>query len=137
MNNLINNHDFEVPASMVKRELESLVLEAKDKAMRRGESVKSDEELGKEYESTARENIKGILTLEAIGKKEGIEVDEDDVRHAIEEIGARHNLKPEEVIKLYMAREGSVDALKSRLFADKVLDLVLEKAAIKQVESRE
>ena len=48
------------------------------------------------------------------------------------EIAFRNNLKTEELIKLYAAREGSMDAMKSRLFADKVLDFILEKATIEK-----
>lgn len=131
LNNLIKNHDFKVPDSMVERELEALVLEAKQNAMNRDEAIKSDEELRLEYRLTAEENVKGVIILEAIGKKENIEVDEDDVRLSMEEIGARNGLKPEEVMKIYMVREGSIDALKSRLFADKVLEFLLKKAVIK------
>lgn len=130
LNTLIKNHDFEVPLSMLERELDSLMLEAKYKAMRAGEPVKPDEELRKELESTARDNVKGVLILETIGKKAGIEVTEDDMRKAMKEMGDRNNLKPEEVTKLYMAKEGSMDALRSRLFADKVLDHILEKSTI-------
>jgi hypothetical protein len=35
------------------------------------------------------------------------------------------------VTKLYTVREGSMDALRSRLFADKVLEFILEKSTIK------
>ena len=100
--------------------------------MKRGETLKPDEELKKEYESKARDNVKSVLLLDAIGKKENIAVSDADVKEAIQEIADRNNLKPEEVTKLYAVREGSMDALKSRLFADKVLDFVLEKATLEE-----
>lgn len=132
LNNLIKNHDFKIPDSMMERELEALVLEAKQNAMNRGEAIKSDEELRQEYRLTAEENVKGVILLEAVGKRGNIKVNEDDVKLAMEEIGARNGLKPEEVMKLYMMREGSIDALKSRLFGDKVLEFLLKNAVIKQ-----
>jgi trigger factor len=98
--------------------------------MRKSEAVKPDEELKKESEATARDNVKSVILLEAIGKKENITVNDDDTKNAINEIAVRNNLKPEEVTKLYSVREGSMEALKSRLFADKVLDIILEKAEI-------
>lgn len=130
LNDLINKHDFDVPASMVQGEIESLLYQARENASRKGEPEKADEELRKEFETTARDNVKSVLLLEAIGKKENIDVSTDDIKKAIEEIAVRNNLKPEEVARLYAVREGSLEALRSRLFADKVLEFILEKATI-------
>ncbi len=130
LDTLIKNHPIDVPASMVKGEIESIIQQEKESAMRKGEELKPDQELNKEFEARAKDNVKSVLLLDAIGKKESIETSDDDVKQAIEEIAVRNNLKPEEVTKLYAVREGSMDALKSRLFADKVLDFILEKSTI-------
>jgi trigger factor len=130
LNDLIKRHSFDVPDSMVQGEIESIIYKAKQDAERKNEAIKSDEELRRDFEVTARDNVKSVILLEAIGKKEKIEATEDDVKKAIVETAARNNLKPEEVTKLYAAREGSMDALRSRLFADKVLEFILEKAII-------
>ncbi len=130
LDELIKRHDIDVPGSMVYDEITSLVESAKEEAMKKGEPVKPDEELRKEYALKAKENVKGVIIIEAIAKKENIRIDEEDVGKAIEEIAARNNLRPEEVRKLYAVREGSMEAMKSRLLADKVLDFVLEKATI-------
>jgi trigger factor len=129
---LIRNHDFEVPQSMVKRELESLIDESKQHAMSKGKPVKPDEELRIEFEPFALKNVKAMLILDAIGKKEKIEAGEDDMKEAIDEVASQHNLKPEEVKKLYIAQEGSLDGLKHRLYTGKVLDFVLSKANIEK-----
>jgi len=131
INYLINNHNFEVPASMVDRELEYLIFEAKQKAMGKGEPLKSDEELRKEYENTARDNVKGAILLEAIGKRENVQVSDNDLNEVIKEIASRSNLNPEDVKRFYITREGSLDSLKNKIFAEKVLDHILEKAVIK------
>ena len=130
LNELIKIHSFDVPDSMVQGEIDSLIHNAKQDAEKKGTTIKSDEELRNDYETTARDNVKSVILLEAIGKKEKIEASEDDIKKAIDEIAARNNLKPEEVTRLYSVREGSMDALRSRLFADKVLDFILEKATI-------
>ncbi len=130
INELLKRHDFDVPASMVKGEIDSLIDQTKQDAMRRNETLKSDEELAKELETTAKDNIRSVLILEAVGKKDNIEVTDDDLKKAMEEIASRNNLKTEELMKLYAAREGSLDAMKSRLFADKVMDFILEKSTI-------
>ncbi len=130
LDELIKRHEFEAPPSMVEGEIESLIHQEKENAMKRGETVRPDDELKKEFEAKAGENVKSVILLDAIGKKEKVEVSDDDVKAAIEEIADRNNLKPEEVTRLYTVREGSMDALKSRLFADKVLEMILEKSTI-------
>jgi trigger factor len=131
LNELVKRHTFDIPGSMLQGEIESLIHKAKEDATRKGETVSPDEDLKREFETVARDNVKSVILLEAIGRKENIHVNETDVKKAIEEIAVRNNLKPEEVLRLYSVREGSMDALKSRLFADKVLEFILEKAEIK------
>jgi len=130
LNRLLNDNDFEIPETMVKEEIESFIVQLKESASKRNEAVKPDEQLSSEYEPTARENVKSVIILAEIGKKENIKVNDKDVKDAIDEIAARHNLKAEEVTKLFSVREGSLDAMKSRLFGDKVLEFMLEKAVI-------
>jgi trigger factor len=130
LDDLIKNHNFDVPVSMIEGEIESLIHQVKQDAERKGATVKPDEELRKEFAVKARENVKSVILLEAIGKKEKIEISDEETRDAIAEIADRNNLKPEEVTKLYTVREGSMEALKSRLFADKVLEFILGKAVI-------
>lgn len=130
INKIIKDNDIEVPSSMVKSEIESFIQQMQENASRRGVAVKSDEELSKDYEATARDNVKSVIIIEAIGKKENIAVNDDDIKKAMEEIATRHKLGMEELTKLYSVREGSMDAMKSRLFADKVLEYLLEKAVI-------
>lgn len=128
---LVNSHDLEVPQSMMERELRLLVFRAKEDAIERGEPPKREDELRVQYKSIAQENIKGALILEAIGKKEKIEVQDVDINQVIEEIAWQYNLTPEEVKKIYISLDGSLEGLRDRLYGDKVLDFVLERAVIK------
>ncbi|MBI5674934.1 MAG: hypothetical protein HZC48_03745 [Nitrospirae bacterium] len=132
LNRLIKDHDFEIPVSMLKSEIDSFIEQLNESAVKRNETVRPEQDLRKEYEGTARGNVKSVLILEAIGKKENIAVNEEDTKKAINEIAVRHNLKPEEVTKIYSVREGSLDALKSRLFGDKVLEFLLGKSVIQE-----
>jgi len=134
LDHLIKNHDLDLPDSLVEAELNALVIDAKQKQPVTPEGVKTDEELRHEYLMTARENVKGVLLIEAIGKREGVEVSDYEVRRAIEEMASRNKMKPEDVMMIYMMQGGSIDTLRRRLYADKVLDLLLEKAVIKRRE---
>jgi len=128
MDELIKRHDFDVPASMVEAELSELIHNKKNTALSKGEKPKNDEDLREELKPVAQENVKAVILLEAIGKKEGIEVTEDDMNRAFEELAESNNLKIEEIKKIYAMSEGSIDALKDQLFADKVLEFLLERS---------
>jgi len=132
LDDLLKRHNFDVPDSMVNGEIDSLIQQEKENAGRTGSAVKPDEALRADFAEKARSNVKSVILLEAIGKNNKIEVSDADTKSAIEEIAARNNLNVEEVTKLYAVREGSMDALRSRLFADKVLDHILEKAKIEE-----
>jgi trigger factor len=132
VDHLVGTHTFEVPRSMVLKELESLIEDLKQDSMMKGQQTKSDEELRREYESAARKNVRTMLILDTIGKKEKIEVTEDDMNQAVKEVAAQHNIEPEEVKKLYIAKEGSLDGLKHRLYSGKVLDFLLSRAVIEK-----
>ena len=132
LDDLLKKHEFDVPESMVNGEIESLIQQEKENAERTGAKVKPDDELKTEFVEKAKSNVRSVILLETIGKNEHIEVSDADTKSAIEEIAVRNNLNVEEVTKLYAVREGSMDALKSRLFADKVLDHILEKATIEE-----
>jgi trigger factor len=132
LDELLKRHEVDAPSSMIESEIESLVMQKKQEAARKGEDAGTDEDLIKAVRPRAEENVKSVLILEAIGKKENIEVTEDEISKSIEEIADRHGLKPDEVRKLYAVREGSMDALKSRLFGDKVLEFILEKSTIEE-----
>lgn len=130
LDGLIRQHSFDVPDSMVQGEIESLIHQEKENAMRVGRPPRPDDEIRKELEGKARDNVRSVIMLEAIGKKEKIEVTEDDIAKAMKDISERNSMKLEEIRRLYAASEGSLEALRSRLFADKVLDLILERATI-------
>ncbi|HCC68419.1 MAG TPA: trigger factor [Nitrospiraceae bacterium] len=132
LNRLTDSIDFELPQSMVNRELEHCMLEAKRIAEMRGEAVKTDDELKLENEHIARRNVKAIILLDVIGEKEKIVVTDEEMREEIKEIADRHRLKPEDVMKFYIARDGSLEGLKGKLYEDKVMSILLSKANIEQ-----
>jgi trigger factor len=126
---IIESHDFEAPESMVEEELKHLV--ANEKARGGGEA---DEALRERFLPDARRRVKASLLLQVVGEKEGVEVTEEDVKLRVKEVAEHSSLTPENVMKYYISRDGSLEGLRHSVFEDRVLDILLERADIEEGE---
>ena len=138
---LVETHHFEVPETLVERELTAMVRQLfevrrrqKGRAGDFDDPVKRQEEikrLQKEHLPEATRRVKVGLILEAISEKEGLTVQNEDVETEINRLSADLKLAPQEVRKLVEAGgEDSMDDLKGRILADKALDFVYRHAVI-------
>lgn len=128
---LIGSCEFDVPESLVEKEIETLAAQASiiasSSASRVGEE-KDDAAFTQDLRPDALRKVKATLLIDAIGKKEKVTVEEDDVKRAILAMSRNFSMSPEHILKFYMSKEGSIDRLRNSLFEDKVLDLILSKA---------
>jgi len=155
INRIIEAGDFEIPETLLKREIEALIMEksiseSKDDAvytdtmteiMEKAESSESTEEKKEETEDPeaklkqkATRNVQASLIIDAIGKKEGITVSDNEVDEQISLIAKRLSATPEVVRNFYMYKEGSMDSLRHSIFEEKVLDVLLSRAVIEKGE---
>ncbi|MFN3480447.1 MAG: trigger factor [Thermodesulfovibrionales bacterium] len=132
INKLLENHEFDVPETLLEGEIAMLASSYKDRAENNPDedSKRSDEEIRAE----AVRNLKTTLLLSMIGRKEGVRVSEDDMRNAIIAMARRFSVSPENIMKFYISRDGSLDRLKDSIFEEKVLDLLLNKASVEKGE---
>lgn len=128
---LISSCEFDVPESLVEKEIETLAAQASiiasSSASRVGEE-KEDAAFAQDLRPDAVRKVKATLLIDTIGKKENVKVEEDDVKRAILAMSRNFSMSPEHILKFYMSKEGSIDRLRNSLFEDKVLDLILSKA---------
>lgn len=140
---LVETHHFEVPETLVERELTAMVRQAMQAQQRQrtragaGESqdpVMRQEEVRKLREESlpeATRRVKVGLILEAIAEKEGLTVTAEDVKAEYERLAADLRMAPEELQRLIEAGgEDAIDELKGRILADKSLDFVYRHAVI-------
>jgi trigger factor len=97
---------------------------------------KSLEEDTAKMKQKAIRNVQASLIIDAIGKKEGVFVSDDELDQRISVLAQRLSATPEAVRSFYTYKEGSLDSLKHSIFQDKVLDLLLSKAVIGNEESK-
>jgi trigger factor len=130
LDRLIETHQFEVPESMLNAEMQGII-----EGMRAsGKEERTDEALREEIRPDAEKSVKASILLELIGEKEGVTVSEDELKREVVEISRKYYISPENVIKYYVTRDGSLEGLKHSLFERKVLSLLLSKATVEKGE---
>lgn len=138
---LVETHHFEVPESLVERELAAMMRQELQKRFRQKvsgsrpeEGPKSQEEIAKLREELlpeAKRRVKVGLILEAIAEKEGIRVGEEDLQREIDRLASSLRLSTEEVRRMIQSSgEDMLDELRGRLLAEKALDFVYRHAVI-------
>jgi trigger factor len=128
LNKIIELNPFDLPESLVERERDRLLEEWSRNSgnMNKAEDV---EKVKSEFEEIAKNRIKASLIIEAIAKKESIEVTEDDIERKLKEIAERSN-KSIEAVKGYYSNR--MDSLKNILIEEKTLDFLIETSNIKE-----
>jgi trigger factor len=143
MKRLVDLHHFDIPESLVQRELDAMVQSERTRRHRirhmisHGTAGPQEEEkfdvrkFREESLPTAQQRVKLGLVLEEIAQKEGIAVTDADLEYECRQMARALQVDVAEVVK--MLRDGGEDAvedLKSRILAEKALQFVYEKAII-------
>jgi trigger factor len=134
---LVEMHHFEIPETLVERELSAIVRQQLEKRRTRPEledPAKRNQEIKQLMEDNrpeATRRVKVGLVLEAIAEKEGITVGEQDIAAEIERIAKELKVQPDEVIRMVQAGgDESKEELRGRILYDKALDFVYRHAVI-------
>ena len=135
---LIETHHFDLPDTLVERELGTIV-QQKLQARQRGNVTNSlpapdAEELKKireEHHEEANRRVKAGLILEAIAEKEGLSVSQDDLNNEVTRLATELRVPMADLVKMIQAGgQDSVEELRARILADKALDVVYRQAVI-------
>ena len=130
MNKLVEAHVFDVPESLVEKELMSMARSQAMRAARQGMDVKNFDiaQFRLVNRELAVKRVKGMLILDVVSEREKIDVDDAEVNSALA-VMSRSSGKPlAEVRNYYESQEGGMDNLRSSLIEEKTLSLLLSKA---------
>ncbi len=140
LDKLLKMVDFELPESMVDTHLRSMVAEEQSKAERQGRSLesmgKSVEKLYEEHRKEAEDITRAQVFLMSVAKKEGLEVQDQEVDMAIYQMAQRSGQDFKQLKDDYV-NSGSVFILRDRMLADKAMEAIYTKAKVNEVESVE
>lgn len=135
---LIEAHHFDLPDSLVEREL-SVIVRQKLQAHRRNHGTDSSpasdpgelERIREEHRDEANRRVKAGLILEAIADKEGLSVNQDDLNNEVTRLASELRVPIADLVKMIQAGgQDSIEELRARILADKALDLVYRHAVV-------
>jgi trigger factor len=132
---LEDNNEFELPESLVERQLQIRVQRLLRDLSRQGiNPQRLDVDWGKireDQQQQAIRDVKGSLILEHVSEKENIVVADEEIDAEIEKIAAETK-RPAEKVKEVLTRESGLDRLKIQIRNKKTLDFLQERARIQK-----
>jgi trigger factor len=115
----------EIPDSLVQRQIENYY---RDIAV----AGKAREQIRPQLESAARNEILGVLILDAIAQQEGLAVEQQEVEEALQRIAKESKRPLPAVRQQYMKETGALEDLRGHLLREKALDWLLARAQVQQ-----
>ena len=145
LDELADKHSFPVPEGMVTAEFDSIVEQVTRGAEREpaaaegegdGEAKPADpaqslsEEDKTEFRRIAERRVRLGLLLSEVGRRNNIEVSEEEMRRALGQAASRTPGREREVIEFYQNHPDAMAALRAPLYEEKVVDFILEIAQV-------
>ncbi len=133
---LMDTHHFDLPETLVERELEAIIRQHAQQQQRKGGGQESPGKedltsLRQEHRDEAARRVKVSLVLEEIAGKEGLTVTQDDFNAEIMRLASELKMPAADLVKMIKAGgQESIDDLRTRILVDKALDFVYRNAVI-------
>jgi len=129
---LLDKCQFELPASLVEKEVRQMVLRRHQELLQSGQTPKEAgfelKAFQDEAKPLAEEKVKTSLILTAIAEKENVTVSDREIDRYLQGMAAETGYGVDEIKKLYQKREGGMDTIRAVLGEDKVLEFLLKEA---------
>jgi trigger factor len=135
LDQLDTKHDFPLPPKMVEAEFASIwqqVQQDKEAGNLPPEDAKkSDKKLQEEYRKIAERRVRLGLVLAEIGRANNVQVTDQEVNEAMMTEARRYGPQAQQVYDLFRQNPNAQAQLRAPIFEDKVVDLIVEKAKVK------
>ena len=137
---LLETHHFDLPETLVERELEAIIRQYLQQRQRRhggeGASTLETSDLAKlrqENREEAARRVKVGLILEAVAEKEHLTVTQEDLDNEIRRLASELKIGQPELVKMIQSGgQDSIEELRARILAEKSLDFVYRNAVIQK-----
>lgn len=135
---LIRQHDFEVPPTMVQYELDGIVEEAERSFAYRNVSLEeiglSRESIAEKYRDTAVRQVKRHLILDKIIDQEGLELEDGELDRGLAEMADSFGQPLENIKRYYSQSPEKLDYFKHSLLEKKAIKLIIDSSEIQEVK---
>ena len=98
------------------------------------DKAKSEDQLKTDYRAIAIRRVRLGLMLGEIGRINNIQVTQDELTAAIRQEASRYPGQEARMMEFYRGYPAAMDALRGPIFEDKVIDYILDAAAVSDVE---
>lgn len=136
LDDLDKTHKFEVPATLVEREFESVWQQVNGELEKAGRTFEdedtTEEKARKEYEELAERRVRLGLVLSDIGEKSEVKITDEEVNQALMERVQQFPGQEREVFEFYQKNPQAVAELRVPIFENKVIDHILDQASVKE-----
>lgn len=131
---------FKVPEGMIEREYQQIWERLKNEMMMAGEATAEELEKKdgpddprerKEFRAIAERRVRLGLLLAEIGRKHEVSVSQDEINQQVIAEAQRYPGREREILDFYKKNPQAMEAIRAPVFEEKVIDLILEKAAVK------
>ncbi|MFZ5475814.1 MAG: trigger factor, partial [Myxococcota bacterium] len=132
---LTGAHSFDVPPAMVDSHLQLLLEELRIQAAYRGRdprSIRYSDAQMADLRQRAEFAARASLILDAVARKEGIEVTDTDLEAKYQEIADMRGQRVE-AIRGYFKKDNAVEELRKRLLEERTLEWLLERSELVDV----
>jgi trigger factor len=137
---LVETHHFDLPETLVERELETIIRQHMQQRQRRGgaEGASALEtadlaKLRQENREEAARRVKVGLILEAVAEREHLTVTQEDLDNEVSRLASELKIAQPELVKMIQAGgQDSIEELRARILAEKSLDFVYRNAVIQK-----
>jgi trigger factor len=135
---LEDNNEFELPESLVERQLQIRVQRLLRDLARQGINPQRLDvdwsKIREDQTEQALRDVKGSLILDYISEKENITVTDDEIEAEIDKIAVETN-RPKEKVREVLSRDSALERLRGQIRNKKTLDLLQAKARIGKSEA--
>jgi len=135
LDELDTKHDFPLPPKMVEAEFASIWGQVQqDKAagnLPEDDAAKTDEQLESEYRKIAERRVRLGLVLAEIGRANNVQVTDQELAEAMRREAMRYGPQAQQIFDLFRQNPNAQAQLRAPIFEDKVVDLIIEKAKVK------
>lgn len=132
---LDEKHDFPLPPKMVEAEFNAIWQQVQSDKARGGlppeDAEKSDDQLQTEYRKIAERRVRLGLVLAEIGRANNVQVTDQELLDAMRAEAMRYGPQAQQIFDMFRQNANMQAQLRAPIFEDKVVDLIVEKAKVK------